>query len=222
MKRWAFLTIILYAICATVLGIPIYFMLGTDGIKTAQFFYSYLLPILIVIQCVLLFIPVAIVQKRPIGRRSVVTSAIFGAIPMTFLALMFLTSLLLMIWGEDKADRYIYYWPSLVTFAGFWVLWGILFYKSYSESEPGKFTAIITRWLVKGSILELLVAIPSHIISRRREECCAPPLTFLGIITGLAIALLSFGPGLFFLFQKRIKDKRPDPSPEPTNSVNIR
>jgi hypothetical protein len=197
-------------------------MLGKDGIETAQFFYSYLLPVLIVIQCALLFIPVAIARERPIGRRSVVTSAIFGAIPMAFLALMFLTSLFLMIWGEDKADRYIYSWPSLVTFAGFWVLWGILFYKNYSDSEPGKFTTIITRWLVKGSILELLVAIPSHIISRHRGECCAPLLTFLGIIAGLAIALLSFGPGLFFLFQKRMNDKRPKILPATTNSVNTR
>ncbi|MDD5454234.1 MAG: hypothetical protein PHW62_01885, partial [Candidatus Ratteibacteria bacterium] len=87
-------------------------------------------------------------------------------------------------------------------------LWGFIFYRSYSASDSNKFTTVVARWLLKGSILELLVAIPSHIISRHREECCAPPITFLGIITGLAVALLSFGPGVFFLFAKRIKDKK--------------
>ncbi len=31
MKRWALLTILLYAVCVAVLGIPIYFFLGEDG-----------------------------------------------------------------------------------------------------------------------------------------------------------------------------------------------
>lgn len=209
MRRWAFLTILLYAVCIVVLGIPIYLFLGEDSGDVARFFYVYLLPILVLIQIILLLVPVAVAQKRPVGRRSIVTSAIFGAIPMAFLGMMFVISVALMIFGEDAADEYVYNWPILFVPAVFWIFWGFLFYRNYSADNPNKFTTAITRWLLKGSIMELIVAIPSHIISRHREECCAPPITFLGIITGLAIALLSFGPGIFFLFAKRIKDKKP-------------
>ena len=71
----------------------------------------------------------------------------------------------------------------------------------------------ITRWLLRGSILELLIAVPSHIIVRRRGDCCAPAGTFWGIATGISIMLLCFGPGVFFLFVarfKRLQLKSPD------------
>jgi hypothetical protein len=126
---------------------------------------------------------------------------------MAALALGFFGSVAFMIWGENSAGNYLYTWPVLIIPAISWLVWGIVFYKSFSGEDPKSFTSSITRWLLRGSILELLVAIPSHIISRHRDECCAPPLTLLGIATGLAIALMSFGPGIFFLFAQRIKNK---------------
>ena len=110
-------------------------------------------------------------------------------------------------WGEEAVDKVLYEWPALVFLALSWLVWGMAFYKSFSAKDPGSFTSSITRWLFRGSILELLVAVPSHILSRRRDECCAPPFTLLGIATGLAIALMSFGPGVFFLFAQRISAK---------------
>lgn len=218
MKRWALLTIILYGLCVAVLGIPVYLYLSEDTDGVIQFFYGYFLPVLVLIQIILLLVPVAMSEKRPVGRRSIVASSLFGAIPIAFLAMMFVISIALMIWGDamifdagpglNVIDKYIYNWPILIVPAIFWILWGFIFYRNYSAADPNKFTSVVTRWLLKGSILELLVAIPSHIISRHRQECCAPPITFIGIITGLAIALLSFGPGIFFLFAKRIKDKK--------------
>ena len=57
----------------------------------------------------------------------------------------------------------------------------------------------IVNWLLRGSGLELLVAVPSHVWARRPDDCSAPAVTGYGIATGLAIMLLSFGPGVFFL-----------------------
>ena len=71
-----------------------------------------------------------------------------------------------------------------------------------------RFTATITNWLLKGSILEMVVAVPSHIIARQRGDCCAPGMTLIGLATGLSVALMAFGPGVFLLFAKRIKDKK--------------
>lgn len=208
MKRWVLLTIVLYVICMSILTIPMFlFISGADG-SLLSGFYVYFVPILVLVQFVLLLVPVAIVHERPIKRRKIIPSAIIGAIPMGGLALGFLGSIILMIWGEVGSEKFLYNWPVLFIPAIFWLIWGIIFYRSFSSDDPRSFTSTITRWLLRGSILELLVAIPSHIISRQRNECCAPPLTFLAIVTGLSIALMSFGPGIFFLFAKRIKNKK--------------
>jgi hypothetical protein len=53
-----------------------------------------------------------------------------------------------------------------------------------------------------GSILELLVAVPSHIIVRRRGDCCAPLGTFCGTATGIA----NFG--VLSAFTSLRRDKR--------------
>ena len=165
-----------------------------------------------------MLVPIAVVRERPIKKRKVVLSAAIGAIPMMALALVFFGSIPLMVWGEGATGDYVYGWPAFVFAAISWLVWGILFYKKFASEDPDSFTRGITRWFLRGSILEILVAIPSHIISRHRDECCAPPITLLGMATGLAIALMSFGPGVFFLFAQRIRDKNGKQHPKPMSA----
>src|SRR5262249_46691642 len=82
----------------------------------------------------------------------------------------------------------------------FWLVWALVFYHFAKADEAGTLVQRVTRWLLRGSILELLVAVPSHIIARHRQDCCAPLVTFWGIVTGLSVMLLAFGPGVLFLF----------------------
>jgi len=91
----------------------------------------------------------------------------------------------------------------------FWLLWGWVFHHCAKADEPETLVQRTTRWLLRGSILELLVAVPSHIIVRQREDCCAPIASFWGIVTGISVMLLSFGPGVFFLFAARMRGRRP-------------
>jgi len=205
MKRWVLLTVLLYLLCLFDLTMPLF--LSASDTESSWLFFIWFVPILIVVQGVLLLVPVDAIRERPIKRRKVVLSAAIGAIPMAALVFGFFASTALIVWGEDSIAEYLYGWPALSIPVISWLIWGIVFYKSFSSEDPKAFTANLTRWFLRGSILELLVAVPSHIISRHREECCAPPLTLLGIATGLAIALMSFGPGVFFLFAKRIKNK---------------
>jgi len=90
-----------------------------------------------------------------------------------------------------------------------WAVWSMAFYRAGRNAAA---TDVITRqcrYLLKGSILELLVAVPTHIVARGRDYCCAGVLTFLGIAFGVGVMLFSFGPGVFFLFAARWKRLHP-------------
>jgi hypothetical protein len=89
-----------------------------------------------------------------------------------------------------------------------WLVWGLVFYHFAKADEPQTLVQRGTRWLLRGSILELLVAIPSHIILRQRSECCAPFATFWGLASGISVMLVAFGPGVLFLFAARMRRGR--------------
>lgn len=83
-----------------------------------------------------------------------------------------------------------------------WALWAAVFY-TYLRGSSAPVKRLVA-WLLCGSVLELLIAVPAHVIVRRRHECCAPMLTSFGIVTGIAVMLISFGPGVLLLYKKRL------------------
>jgi len=95
----------------------------------------------------------------------------------------------------------------------FWVVWAFHFGYFAKKNVPGTMVERAMRWLLRGSILELLVAVPSHVIVRRRDDCCAPAGTFWGIATGISVMLLCFGPGVYFLFVERCWRLQPRQTP---------
>ena len=100
---------------------------------------------------------------------------------------------------------------AVLTGLAFWIIWAVIFRSFAKSDDPDALLKRITRWLLRGSILELLVAVPSHVIVRRRDDCCAPLGTFWGIATGISVMLLCFGPGVFFLFVERCRRLKPRP-----------
>jgi hypothetical protein len=92
---------------------------------------------------------------------------------------------------------------------GLWALWTVVFYRINRDAPAMDVVTRQCRYLLKGSILELLVAVPTHIVARMRDYCCAGFWTFLGIAFGVAVMLFSFGPGVFFLFAARWKRLHP-------------
>ena len=67
----------------------------------------------------------------------------------------------------------------------------------------------LCRLLFKGSILELLIAVPTHIVARYRNYCCAGFMTFIGLAMGISVMLFAYGPAVFFLFAERWKRLHP-------------
>ena len=95
-------------------------------------------------------------------------------------------------------------------------MWTVVFILITRSKEPQAAVKQQTGWLLKGSILELLIAVPTHIVARYRNYCCAGTLTFIGLAMGISVMLFSFGPAVFFLFVERWKRLHPPASGEET------
>lgn len=162
-----------------------------------------LIAILVGGQALLLFLSVDTSQKRLKPRTHILVSCAVGAILSALLTSALLWSLGFTIRGDNFWERFFDKEGNILVFwAGLWLLWGILFYLYFRNSS--EWVTRMISWLLKGSVLELLIVVPCHVIVRRRHDCSAPAATSFGITTGLAIMLLSFGPSILLLYKKRL------------------
>ena len=216
MAKWAFWTVLLYIGLVIVLFIPLLLWLVflgelsiPDILDVYGSWYFWIVGgVLVLIQAALLLIPVKISSDSYQPRRHISIPIVATALALSIVLIGMIWSIFAAIWADDGLDIG-YPWVILASFLASWFIWSILFYRFYRGNEPGSLTKRLTAWLLRGSILELLVAVPSHIIVRRRGDCCAPGVTFFGIATGVVIMALAFGPGLFFLFCKRFERMKP-------------
>jgi hypothetical protein len=216
MRKWGILISVFYALIVLGLLVPgAVFLYGDKSSSWREFFggvggvYSAWLswiPIGIVLagQALLLFLSVDTSRKRLKPRAHILVSSSLTAILLALLTFAALLSLAAGVYGDKLDDSFFFNSEAkVVGMCGLlWLFWGILFYLYFRNS-----TELLTRavtWLLRGSILELLVAIPCHVIVRRRQECSAPAATSFGIATGIAIMLLSFGPSVLLLYKKRL------------------
>lgn len=243
MRRWAFLTIILYAAALVLLTFPVVYIAFAGKNYSVQqaadvyFYWGFWLwvAVLAIGQLVLLLVPIDISERRLPSRRKLKVPVIVGTFLLGNLFLAGLLALLCAIFKDngfrifDLQDLFIWIanalnhnpaqhiqspdhdsllslaWPLLAS----WLLWAVIFRRAARADAPDALMKRLTRWLLGGSILELLVAVPSHVIVRRRDDCCAPIGTFWGIATGISVMLLCFGPGVFFLFVERFRKLKP-------------
>ncbi len=247
MKRWAFLTVIIYAAALLLLTFPVvYAAFGGVHFSIQQaadtyFYWGYWLwlAVLVAGQILLLLVPIDISERRLPSRRKLKVPVIVGTFLLGNLCLAGILSLFCAIFKDDGLNlldppNYFIYlsnalnhnparhlqpsnsqssletlWPLLAC----WVIWALIFRRAARADSPDALMKRLTRWLLRGSILELLVAVPSHVIVRRRDDCCAPTGTFWGIATGISVMLLCFGPGVYFLFVERFQRLRPKEKP---------
>ena len=236
MKRWAAITVLLYAIALLLLTAPAIWIAfngwSDKGVSLQNALKMYLrwgywlwLAVLVAGQALLLLLPINIAERRLPARRPLKIPVIVTAFFLANLCFAGLLTILCLYFKEDGINFFGYFLPpkpnevsppdfstelgAVITGLAFWIIWTVIF-RSFSKSDNSD-TLLnrSTRWLLRGSILELLVAVPSHIIVRRRGDCCAPAGTFWGIATGISIMLLCFGPGVFFLFVERFGRLKP-------------
>jgi hypothetical protein len=251
MKRWAVLTVLLYALALIFLTLPVALIAGGNWGKTGnglgfhdalqlylQWGYWLWLAVLVAGQALLLLLPIDISERRLPARRKLKIPVIVTTFFLANLLVAGIFSIICAIFTDDSFYTFSFVdWilghktssagqPQTIDVTGwgfatsvfivvgiFWIIWAIIFSRYAKSDEPDALIKRATRWLLRGSILELLVAVPSHVIVRRRDDCCAPAGTFWGIATGISVMLLCFGPGVFFLFVERfqkLKPKSPD------------
>lgn len=160
-------------------------------------------------QALLLFVSVDTSHRklRPRARIGISVAVIATAVGLLMTAALWAVAVALL--GEDDPALDLTIWLLILT--GSWLAWGIVFYV-YRDQLWNRLDRAVN-WLIAGSVLELLIVVPCHVIVRHRGDCSAPVATGLGIATGIAIMLMAFGPSVVFLYQKRMRQYRSGDSP---------
>ncbi len=222
MKKWGLLITSYYGLVVLAMFWPLFWNLWLAFYDTKQFTWdnymrhfrdaygewAFALPVVIVFlgQILLLLVSVDASNRRLKPRARLLLPAVLTGLFTAVIGFGACGSILVAIWGDKPFDyfdhhrglfyAYLLFWPLL------WVVWSIVFYFQTRNTENPISRSL--SWLLKGSILEFLIAVPCHVIVRRRDDCCAPFATTLGMCTGLAIMLVSFGPSVLLLYKQRL------------------
>jgi hypothetical protein len=213
MKCWTMLVVLLYFLILIALTAPMTMVAFYPGIQAnaalevfRELAYWAGLGVMLAGQAVMLLVPVDLALGRPTTRRSVLWPVLASGLMVGLLGVGVVGSIDEFIRKEKASDlsggNLIL---LLALILAVWGVWSILFYRTGRDTAPMDVITKQCRYLLRGSVLELLVAVPTHIVARARNYCCAGFLTFLGITFGVAVMLFSFGPGAFFLFVHRWK-----------------
>lgn len=216
MRRWGMLVSVFYVLALFLLIIPglAWLISGDDWHYSLWYdpdaWVMVWFGILIAGQALLLFLSVDTSHKRLRPRAH--TAVTFGitTLLLAMLCLAGVFSLGVGIFGDDLFDLPLMgleeFWHLLAWWLALWILWSIVFFVFWRGSPAPVARAV--SWLLRGSVLELLIAVPAHVIVRHRDECSAPVVTAFGIATGIAVMLLCFGPSVAFLLRKRFEQYR--------------
>lgn len=214
MRKWGLIVTLLYLVIVLALLVPaaVFLITGTGqflgNLRGAygDWFIWVNIALFVSAEALLLLLTVDTSERRMKPRAHILVSATTTGVLLAVLSFAVVLSVVAARWG-DHADTKL---TNLVMTAMFlfpWIIWTIIFYRMTHDANDA-----ITRtvsWLMRGSVLELLIAVPAHVIVRRRHDCSAPVATGFGISSGIAIMLLSFGPSVLLLYKKRMEALKP-------------
>ncbi len=219
MKRWAIVVAILYGLillALTSVGMLVAWPLDKVGLQglmdtyTSWIFWSLLL-LLVLSQAALLAVPVRMAQRRPVTRGAVWPTILAGGLAAGLLAFGAAAAIFGFAFGDEQPGEDGEWTVRIALAAGvlLWAVWTFVFYRWARSLTSADLLARQRKGLFRGSILELLVAVPTHIVVRQRDTCCADGITFVGIVCGMAVMLFAYGPAVFFLFAARWRRLHP-------------
>jgi|SRR6185437_1129042 len=215
MRKWGIVISLVYALMVVGMLVPAGVLLGGEhGLLSGAFYrdmkdaygqWVLWVPVAMLLfgQVALLMLSVDTSQRKLKPRAPVLRSAFVAAMLFLILSVGAFFSAGVALYADRFFDKmpdtglWIYGGMAFI-----WMSWGVVFYLNLRRET--RITPRVVSWLLRGSVLELLIAVPAHVIVRRRNDCSAPVATSFGITSGIAIMLLSFGPGVLLLYKKRI------------------
>jgi hypothetical protein len=220
MKRWAFVVVALYALILVVLTVPVALLafVPQAGAKDMVEVYRYgpywlWVGVMVLGQAALLVVPVRVASRRPVAHRSLLWPIVTGGLMMGGLAVGAMYSLYEVAKREQALEGW-FWWAGIGAGLVIWGIWAVLFYRASRGADPSDVISRQCRLMLRGSILELLIAVPTHIVARSRDYCCAGAMTFIGLTLGISVMLFSYGPAVFFLYAERWRRLHPEPTGE--------
>lgn len=216
MRKWGIVVTLVYALIVVavlapagvaVFGMPESWKTFTGGLweTYAQGLLWVPIAILVCSESLLLFLSVDTSWRRLKPRAHILISSTVAGILTALLFSAVVWSVGFALRGDNAWDRLFKERSGVLAFWGIlWALWALVFFV-YLRNSSETVTRVIS-WLLRGSVLELLIVVPCHIVVRRRHDCSAPLATSFGIATGIAIMLLAFGPSVLFLYKKRLDE----------------
>ena len=229
MKRWAWIVAALYSALLLVMTVPAVLLAFVPEVKPLEAarafgFWPYWawMAVMFASQLALLAVPVRVAGLRPVTRGPVWRTILAGGLMAGGLASGAFLSIYEFI-VRDKGGNW-YGWAVLALAIGTWCVWALIFFRASRGAEPADLVSRQCRWLFRGSVLELLIAVPTHVVARYRGYCCAGTMTFIGLTMGVSVMLFAYGPAVFFLFAERWKRLHPAAAPagSPPGPASIR
>jgi len=215
MKRWALIVAALYMAILAVLTVPFILLAFVPRVHLeafqifTQWQYWLWLVVMFISQFALLSVPVRIAGMRPVTRGPIWKTVLAGGLMAGGMVVAACVSIEELLFADHfpkgNADIRTFILLGLLT----WFIWALVFLRISRNVSAPDFVTQHCRALFKGSILELLIAVPTHIVARCRDYCCAGFMTFLGLTMGFSVMLFAFGPAVFFLFAERWKRLHP-------------
>ncbi len=222
LAHWAWFTAVAYAVTLFSLTLPTLLWAFPDEVRSqlkevapvlAEGGYWLFLAGLALVQAAFLFlVPVPIARARPVTRRR---WWLLAGVAGLLMAVLF-TGLLFAVNETAGGGHNDLPLPDWAWVAGgiAWIPWTVVFVLYRRDRSDASALRRILDHMMCGSVVELLVAVPCHVVVRSRPYCCAGFGTFLGLATGLAVLMFSFGPAVFFLFAERARRlAAADPAP---------
>jgi hypothetical protein len=186
MKRIAVFVILSYAAIFITLAWPVIMaslypeIAPGEGLQVfASWAYWIFVGILLLCQAGLLLIPVRMTSKRPTSRKHICLPIIVSGFLIGALSLGVICSLNEFIQGTQAFNPKWEGWAAIACCIVIWTIWSFTFCRLAYGKDPQSVVLKQCKRLPQGSVIALLVAVPTHIVARYRDYCCAGFLTFV-------------------------------------------